>query len=93
MKPITISAKRWATHCRVRGDGYAAAMAPALLETRGDGSRVFDADHPAWADAVARHQRNGRDSEPSHSCATCGDKTNAAQVKASPAAMDDLLRG
>ena len=93
MRRVTISAKRWATHCRRRGEGYAAAMQSAIVETRPDGSLVFDSDHPAWAAAIDAHRPEGHEPPPRQPCGNCGDKTNIAQVKASPAAMDDMLRG
>jgi hypothetical protein len=81
-------------HCRRRGEIYATALQAAIIETLPDGSFVFDADHAAWAAAVENYREAGHlENPPSSPCRNCGDKTNAAQVKASPAAMENMLRG
>ena len=93
MKKVTVSAKRWAMHCRQRGSSYAVDLQPAIIATLPDGALVLDADHPAWFGALAAY-RQGRRAQPAHLlCDNCGDKTNAAAVKASPEAQEKMLRG
>jgi hypothetical protein len=54
------------------------------------GGMWFDGDHPVWIGAFERARVKSIETAP---CSTCGDKTNIAQVKADPAAIERFLAG
>ena len=82
----------FATHAQLAerigeaGLAYGSALEPAIVR-RDEVGVYVDSEHAGWGAA-----KRVREAIPRSGCVGCGDKTNVAPVKASPAAMEEMLR-